>query len=55
MWFSQLAKEVGECKEIGNTSGVGLHFNEPFIIPQFLTTKEKNSISKLVDSIKTVE
>ena len=55
LWFSQLAKELGECKEIANTGGIGLYFNEPIILPQFLTSKEKNSFSKLVNAVKHVK
>ena len=50
--MSQLAIEVGECKEVTKLNGVGLHLNEPLLVPSFLTTKEKHHFSKMVSSIK---
>jgi len=53
-WFGQLAKELAECKEITNPGGIGLNFNEPFQLPQFLTSKQKDDFAKLLSAVKHV-
>ena len=50
--MSQLASELGECKEVTKLNGVGINLNEPLLVPSFLTTAERKCFTKIVATIQ---
>ena len=55
LWFHQLASEVAECKDVAKPDVVGMYFDKPILLPEFLASNEKKNLAKLVAAVDNVQ